>query len=335
MFHEMYNQHRFVPPPPLREKNPAISLDLEQVILKALAKVPQQRFGSVQEFADRLEEALRSPIHQERERDFRRMVVVGLAGLAVVGVAGGGLVWLARSLSPSAPAALTSPTVPPRPASTPTPTPSPTPASTPSPPSPQTIYTQATSGTPTISDPLTGEDDFDWEMFNAAQGGGGSYGYTCTFTGGAYHSSVQAGGNFNHCLAKATNFSNLALQVQMTIIRGPSGGLLFRSNLAQGNFYAFSISTDGAYFLKRISPASIAGKIQITTLTSGSSPAINQGVNQSNMLTVVTQGNTFYLYVNGRYVDSASDSTLTSGAIGVFTLGAEAAFSNLKVWKLP
>jgi hypothetical protein len=172
-------------------------------------------------------------------------------------------------------------------------------------------------------------------MFNAGQGGGGSSGYTCAFTQGAYHSSVQAGGNFNHCLARATNFSNFALQVQMTIIHGPSGGLLFRSNLAQGYFYAFSISTDGAYFLKMISPASIAGKIQTTTLISGSSLAINQGANQSNTLTVVTQGNTFYLYVNGQYVDNASDSTLTSGAIGVFTLGAEAAFSNLKVWKLP
>ena len=125
-------------------------------------------------------------------------------------------------------------------------------------------------------------------------------------------------------------FLNFALQVQMTIIRGPSGGLLFRSNLA-GTFYAFSISTDGTYFLERISPGSIAGKIQITPLARGSSPAINQGINQSNTLTVVAQGNTLYLYVNGQYVDSASDSTLTSGAIGVFTLGAEAAFSNLKV----
>src|SRR6266849_6206200 len=45
----------------------------------------------------------------------RRTALVGLAGLAVVGVAGGSLVWLAHSQQPSVPAALASPTSSPAP----------------------------------------------------------------------------------------------------------------------------------------------------------------------------------------------------------------------------
>jgi serine/threonine protein kinase len=43
----------------------------------------------------------------------RRTVVLGLAGLTVVSVAGSGLLWLTRSQQPSEPSALASPTVPP------------------------------------------------------------------------------------------------------------------------------------------------------------------------------------------------------------------------------
>jgi len=51
-------QHISVSPPPLHEKIPEISSAVEQVVLKALAKDPQQRFTSVQTFANALEQAV-------------------------------------------------------------------------------------------------------------------------------------------------------------------------------------------------------------------------------------------------------------------------------------
>jgi eukaryotic-like serine/threonine-protein kinase len=54
---EIAIQHERVPPPPLHEKIYAISPAIEQVVLKALAKDPHQRFVSVQAFADALERA--------------------------------------------------------------------------------------------------------------------------------------------------------------------------------------------------------------------------------------------------------------------------------------
>lgn len=55
---EIANQHLFVPPPPLREKIPSIPVTVENVVLKTLAKDPQERFASVQIFANELEQVL-------------------------------------------------------------------------------------------------------------------------------------------------------------------------------------------------------------------------------------------------------------------------------------
>src|SRR5437763_17021262 len=56
---EIASQHTLSAPPPLRGKIPTISPGVEQVVLKALAKDPNERFESVQEFAKALERASR------------------------------------------------------------------------------------------------------------------------------------------------------------------------------------------------------------------------------------------------------------------------------------
>ena len=59
-FAEVAHQHLSTPPPGLREKNSAISPEVEKVVLKALAKEPAQRFASIKEFAEALEQASQS-----------------------------------------------------------------------------------------------------------------------------------------------------------------------------------------------------------------------------------------------------------------------------------
>ena len=56
-FTEIFAKHLMTPPPPLRQKVPALSAEVEQVVLIALAKDPRQRFGSIQAFATALEKA--------------------------------------------------------------------------------------------------------------------------------------------------------------------------------------------------------------------------------------------------------------------------------------
>ena len=68
---ETISQHLGAPPRPLHEKVPGIPPGVEAVVMKALAKDPKQRFGSVQEFADRFEQACMLPqIRSRRWSDF-------------------------------------------------------------------------------------------------------------------------------------------------------------------------------------------------------------------------------------------------------------------------
>ena len=56
-FSEVMVQHLSMPPPPLRERVPTIPGEVEQVVFKALAKDPKERFERIQDFALALEVA--------------------------------------------------------------------------------------------------------------------------------------------------------------------------------------------------------------------------------------------------------------------------------------
>jgi predicted ATPase/serine/threonine protein kinase/DNA-binding CsgD family transcriptional regulator len=64
---EIATQHLSIPPPSLCERIPDLSPEIEQVVLRALAKEPTGRFASVQDFAtalfDAVSPSLISPIH--------------------------------------------------------------------------------------------------------------------------------------------------------------------------------------------------------------------------------------------------------------------------------
>jgi eukaryotic-like serine/threonine-protein kinase len=196
----------------------------------------------------------------------------------------------------------------------------------------QDIYTEAISSTPSINDPLSGGDNFGWSRFRGATG-------SCDFVDGAYHARVQVG-YFGWCYAQATNFSDLAVQVQVTIITGSSAGLLFRmpSPDATASSYMFLVATDGTYTLTRVSTNSDKTN-SFTALTSGSSPAIVQGLNQTNLVAVVARGTELYLYANKQFLNHVSDKAYNAGSVGVTanssdTSGTEAVFRNLQVWQL-
>jgi hypothetical protein len=193
----------------------------------------------------------------------------------------------------------------------------------------QKLYDQVTSGAPTINDSMTHPDNYGWN--NASDQNTG-----CQFTGGTYHSTAKSG-YVSLCYAEATNFNDFALQAQVTVSNGHSGGLLFRGKSSSNSAYLFRISTDGTYILKRISTTS-SGQADEATLLSGSSQAIITGTNKSNLITVIVQKNNIYIYVNKKYLGSVSDSSYQSGQIGVYVDAdanpVDVVFSNVQVWTL-
>ena len=193
----------------------------------------------------------------------------------------------------------------------------------------QNIYTSATNGTPALNDPLSQQDSNNWEV-DTKNGGGGF-----AFTNGAFHASMPQAGFFASCFAQASNFSNFAFQVQMNILQGDRGGIIFRADSTNFKFYLFRLAQDGSYnlFLYVDNNGSHA-----RSLLQGNTTAMHTGQNQNNTVAVVARNANLYFYVNQQYIASISDNTFASGQIGIFADDqknpTEVAFSNLKIWTL-
>lgn len=193
----------------------------------------------------------------------------------------------------------------------------------------QNIYREATRGTLALNDPLANNSlGNEWDEIPAVTQGG-----TCAFIDGAYHATQDQSDVFYRCMARHTDFSNFAFQVGATIQAGDEAGIVFRFDRALLTFYAFHISTDGAY---RLDVDNRQGFVR--TLRLGTSPAIKIGHNQTNLLTVVAQGPHLYLFVNTQYVTDVIDSTYSHGSIGVMAQDDFSAtavfFQNARVWLL-
>ena len=191
----------------------------------------------------------------------------------------------------------------------------------------QNIYNRATNGTPALASSLAFQTGSNWDIYDATGGGG------CGFTGGALHASIAQKNFYVPCFAHATNFGNFALEVQMTILKGDEGGLIFRANDATSQFYIFRVGHDGTYTL-------LVSKDNThnTPIAYDKSAAIKVGFGQTNLLTVIAQGSNFYLYINKQFIGSTNDGSYTTGEIGIFAGNngnpTDVAFSNIHVWTL-
>ena len=183
----------------------------------------------------------------------------------------------------------------------------------------ENLYTH--SGTLALADPLNKNDKkYNWDENT-----------NCAFTGGTYHAIAPDPRYSDYCIASSSDFNDFAFEAQMTILKGDAGGVIFRvENTNPNQYYNFSIRQDGAYYLEAVNGS--GGP----TLTQGSSPAIKQGLNQTNLIAVVAQGTNIALYVNHQLLGNVTDSTYSRGPVGLFavvyTQPTEVAFSNAKVW---
>jgi hypothetical protein len=115
----------------------------------------------------------------------------------------------------------------------------------------------------------------------------------------------------------------------MTIVKGDAGGTFIRGNDSKGG-YLFTITPYGSYELRVVD--------DYTKITGGFSSAIKLGLNQSNLIAVVAQGNTLDLFVNKQYITSVNDTTYSEGGISIeahaISQPTEVVFRNAMVWIL-
>lgn len=248
-------------------------------------------------------------------------VIVLLVVLVITIIGGGGILLYTTVLLPSGRHAQTN-TI----STTPTKTPAVQTTAPITTTNPQDLYTQVMSRTPTLNDPLTGQDANDWQNLSTLTG--------CTFTAGVLHLSGSAGG----CIGESTNFGDFAYQIKMTIIKGDLGGVAFRVDAINRKLYFFTINPDGLYIVAFIGGGSASSGNQ-KILAAASSSAITTGLNQQNMLTVIARGSSIYIYINKQYVTMLTDSSSTTGAIGMLSGSStggssDVAFSDAQVWTL-
>lgn len=180
-----------------------------------------------------------------------------------------------------------------------------------------------------LADPLKGANNANnWDIHPDATA-------PCKFTGSAYLVGQSDKTSYQACFAESTNFSNFTYQVQLQILQGDCGGIAFRGNDANGNFYYFMVCTNGHYMF---------GTCENNTLnqpiTENTSSSIRTDRNKINTIGVVARGNSLVLYVNqsSSPIFSVIDTTYSQGHIGVLAdpinNATQVAFSNVMVWKL-
>jgi len=175
-------------------------------------------------------------------------------------------------------------------------------------------------------DPLSKQDGSKWDVVSTSSGA------SCQFTRGAYHVSHQSIDYLASCLTEGT-FSNFAFEVQLTIVQGDCGGMVFRDN-GDGQFYYFHICEDGGY---RVSKRLSYSDIKLFQLHYSS--AIHRGLGKPNKIAVVAAGSSMTFYVNEQQITQVQDSSYTSGSIALianpgYGHATDVAYSNARLWTL-
>jgi len=190
----------------------------------------------------------------------------------------------------------------------------------------QNAYNAATSGTPSLSSPLAAQDGANWDTYNAVGGGG------CAFSDSALHASTLQSHSYVPCFAQVSNFSDFAFQVQMKILKGDGGGLIFRADDATQKFYLLRIASDGT-----LNISVSRGDKSLNPILEDTNGAIKTGA-QTNLITLIARGNTISVYINKQFADSVTDNTYNGGKIGILAFdtshAADVSFTNANIWTL-
>ena len=172
-------------------------------------------------------------------------------------------------------------------------------------------------------DPLTNSSDTQW-----------STGTACQPTSTGYQVSIQQANTFQYCLHSGP-FGDFAYRATMSIQQGDCGGLIFRY-VDNHNYFLFEVCSNGTYNLRSF----VNSQFHNLYTTDKASSAILPGSAQ-NAIAVTVQGNTVNMYVNGKNIDSATDTDLTNstfrqGSIALMAIDSSTpttvVYTNALVW---
>jgi eukaryotic-like serine/threonine-protein kinase len=156
----------------------------------------------------------------------------------------------------------------------------------------------------------------------------------CLFQQSAYHVSSNVPSTYNSCPTQHQPVtSDMTFEVQMQILHGNCGGILFRGDFQQGNFYYYSLCSDGRHYL-----ATYANSQQISFIRTQLTPFSTLQANSQATVNVaiVAQGSSLTFYLNKQQIDQINDPTYNSGQLTLLCYEidkpTEVVFSNARLW---
>lgn len=122
------------------------------------------------------------------------------------------------------------------------------------------------------------------------------------------------------------SFADGIYEVEATQRQGPIDngyGMIFRVDDENDNFYSFQISGDGYVWIGRYRQGGTEEAEPMIEDWWFPSEAVNQGVDQTNKLRVMAEGQNMIFFVNDTEVGRVSDASFAKGDIGLMvrTLG--------------
>ncbi|MEZ4518453.1 MAG: hypothetical protein R3C44_17095 [Chloroflexota bacterium] len=155
-------------------------------------------------------------------------------------------------------------------------------------------------------------------------------------TNGVYDFTVTES-DISRWAAAGKQFGDGVYTVEARVTDGPLDngyGMIFRADPETGDFYLFKISADGYVWIGRYQ-----GGAEDTTIVGDhwfESPAVQQGLNVTNILQVRAEAGNLIFFVNGQEVGRVTDDTYTTGDVGLLVqslgeAGVRVEFDNLSV----
>lgn len=199
-------------------------------------------------------------------------------------------------------------------------------SATPTPPDPaQQLYRQVMSKNPTLVDALNDPSISQWSVAEHPLSG-------CEVKSDGLHVHINNLHHFFYCTSGRGKFTNFAFQVDMKILSG-QGGITFRGDTVAGNLYYIRFLPDSSYTISTEQNNQFSSALAL-----GIATTFTTGFGQTNTVTMIAQGRQMYFYTNQKFFSQISDSTYTTGFIGLLaddnTKASEVVYMNAKIWML-
>ena len=177
-------------------------------------------------------------------------------------------------------------------------------------------------GKPLLSESVSKQESNQWETER-----------NCAFDHGAYQvTNSELPPTTISCISSRLRYSDLAIQVDVTLPTGDTAGLYYRDDQAAGNTYVCEITNQ-----RQADIVLFKDHTTVILFPDMFNGAIHDP-GQKNTLLVIAQGNDLRFFVNNTFIAETHDSTLTSGEIGFsaanYSENAQARFSNLVIYQI-